>query len=229
MIVASAIVWVACGGTEPAAQTHRASNPIASCESTREERPDTQCISLRLLDARVESGANSGKITGTVMAVSSCDSAVALLASPIDTRASASDAWEGALGSVYARLSVYDRRVATGGLEDRGVVVHALPEFLIVPARSSVNFRLEGESARLAGIAEGKRRFVELCTFATPVKGPVPPSAAAFDVGKSIEVHERGAGRECAVTLRRSAVFVCTPSFSIGVSNATASQSRAQR
>jgi hypothetical protein len=230
MIVASVVVCVACGGTEAGVKDQRDNNPIASCGTTRDERPDTQCISLRLLDASIESGANSGSITGTVVAINSCEEAVALLASPIDTRTSATDAWEESLGSVYARLSVYDRRTATGGLEDRGIVVHALPEFLIVPLRSSESFRLKGESAALAGIGGGVRRFVEFCTFAARVKERVPPSATAFDIGKSIQVHERGASSGCAVTLRQSASLVCTPSsFSVRVSNAIPHQSRPQR
>jgi hypothetical protein len=215
-----AVVCVACGGTESAVKAQRNNNPIASCGTSRDERPDTQCISLRLLDARVDSGAKSGSITGTAVAINSCDSAVALLASPIDTRTSATDAWEESLGNVYARLSVYDGRTATGGLEDRGIVVHALPEFVIVPARHSESFRLEGASARLAGIADGATRFVEFCTFTARVKERVPPSATAFNIDKSIHAHERGAATGCAVTLRRSASLVCSPSFSIRVFNA---------
>lgn len=228
IIVASAVFWGACGGTESAVKARLDDNPIASCRTARDERPGTQCISLRLVDARVQSGANSGSIGGTVGAINSCDDAVPLLASPIDTRTSATDAWEESLGSVYARLSVYDRRLATGGLEDRGIVVHGLPELVIVPAKSSENSQLQGESARLAGVADGASRFVEFCTFAAPMKERVPPSATAFDIDKSIQVCERDAVGGCAVTLRRSAGLVCTPSFSIRVSNGAPRQSRPQ-
>jgi hypothetical protein len=193
-------------------------NPIASCGTLAEERGNTECISIRLAVGHLEGGRNSGRISGSLVAVNTCGSAVALLASPIDVRATASDAWEESLTSVYARLSIYERRTTGRGLEDRGFVVHALPQFVILPAHSTRSFRLEGDSARLTKLESGAVRLVEFCTFAAPVNADVLPTATFFNVGRSIEMHAQGAKSQCPVTLRRSAALVCTPPVGASVS-----------
>lgn len=192
-------------------------NPIASCGSVADGKESTQCLSLRLAVKRLESSATSGRITATVIAENSCGYPVAVLASPIDTRTFASDAWEQSLGSAYARLAVYERRTVTGGLDDIGFVVQALPQFVVVPARTTRTYELTGESPELAGLDRGTTRFVEFCTFAAPSGAAVEQSATRFSIDRTIEAHERGTNRECAVTLRRSAALTCTPPVAVVV------------
>lgn len=215
VIVVLVAIVPSCGRVSVNQKTN---NPIASCGSELDELKSAECISLRLDIDRLESAESSGAIAGIVTATNSCDTSVALLASPIDTRVRADDAWEGSLGSVYATLSVYQKRTTSGGLDDRGAVVRKLPAFVIVPANGRREWRIEGASPRLAGLQNGAAQLIELCTFAAPVTGPVSSSTNVFDINRSIEMHEHDVKGTCAVTLRKTAVSVCTPSSAVQVS-----------
>ena len=63
---------------------------------------------VRLVALDVDTAATAIRVNGKVVVTNECNEPMALLTSPIDTRAAVTDAWEKSLSSVYARFEVFD-------------------------------------------------------------------------------------------------------------------------
>jgi hypothetical protein len=142
-----------------------------------------------------------------------CDTAIAMLSAPIDTRQLTVAAWEESLSSVYARFDVFETVPGTEPLDDRGVPVHGLPSFVVVPAGTENTFPIRGHSTRLAGLSSRKHYFARFCTFVAPTNRETRSSSTEVSLDQSIEVFERAASKPCAARRRLSTSLVCTPSL----------------
>jgi hypothetical protein len=185
----------------------RSGHPLATCGAPPEEaRADLSCLSLQLRVRRLD--AVRGALDGTVAVRNRCNTAVALIAAPIDVGPGWPDEWERFASSAYARL-----RILTGpggGLVDRGYATKRLPDFVVVPAGATSELPLHGAAAALRQLPpQAQLRF---CTFAAPA-GESTPTAKEFDLGLTRQRFEERAAQPCPVALRPTAQLVCASYF----------------
>src|SRR5690349_6009568 len=80
-------------------------NPIAACsgpsfqENHAEEHRPPGCISMNIAMLSAELTTDTTYVDGQLVVTNNCDTSMAMLASPIDTRVTVTDAWEESLTS----------------------------------------------------------------------------------------------------------------------------------
>lgn len=154
----------------------QAEHPIVTTDShlsTTSNRIDFTCVTLTL---DVQELSRARGLTGRLSAENSCDFGVALLLSPVETRVRGPNdkrfVNEHMIHAAYARLYVISSR--TDFLDafsemDGGLIVHGLPDYVVIPAHSTCEIVVHGENAKLSQMQDGKYLvFVESIIAALP-------------------------------------------------------------
>jgi hypothetical protein len=219
----TAVLLLACSVRREAARTPEAStNPIAICEGKDTGvAMNASCLSLRLSSIDAEGDKEHARVDGALVVRNRCDTAIAVLSAPTDTRQPTVAAWEESLSSTYARFDVFETVPGTEPLDDRGVPVHSLPSFVVVPSGTEKTFPIRGGSARLAGLSSRKHYFARFCTFVAPTNRETQSSSVEVSIDQSIEVFESAASKPCAARRRLSTTLVCTPSVPLAIDAVT--------